>query len=165
MIQTWIEFGLDPNAKTMDGSTILDFALKMHMVEHIRVLLLHDAEAPSLSPVMRAQVLGDAFKVKDLILGGAKVNKQQVLSRTKTGVDDDPLPLLHRAVLKGDDEDAVAKVCEELECLSEPSAALSLLDGAKLPATFYAVELGHVKVARALFERAHGFPTALVDKL
>jgi len=156
MLELWLKHGLDPNACMPDGSTMLDMTLNRN-VEQTRVLLMHNAAATQLSPLRRAQVMGDALQVKKL------VHEQPSVDAT---IEGDAMPPLHRAAVRGDDEEAVVQVRKELEKLtSDSEAARNLLDEGKLPAAFYAVEVGHLKVARELFERAHGFPSSLVDKL
>jgi ankyrin repeat protein len=260
VLRFWLETGLSPNDLTMDGSTMLDFAIKFRMVEHIRVLLMNKADSTELSPLQRAQLLGDAPAVKGLVLSGARCPMSELLStsdeeielylprevggvqvlvgegeyrvpgldglryaqwraddsklnadahpgctsgiayRTSMTLDakceqlvnfgeavrgedmgegwvkvtvnkaialgSDSVPALHRAALQGDDSAALVQVKKELSALSSrPEAARELLGDGKLPAAFYAVEVGHFKVAQLLFERAYGFKAALVKKL
>ena len=154
MLALWLQSGLDPNIRLFDGSTPLDVAIKRRLVEHIRVLLLYDAESAELSPLNRAQLLGDALKVKELVRAGIVSRRVSLMSvdsadsnaTASTEASADSLPALHRAALQGDDEASVARVREELELLGSPEVACELLDEGKLPAAFYAVEAGHLVV-------------------
>lgn len=160
MLALWLENGLNPNDRLADGATLLDDVVKRGMVEHVRVLLKHNAESTLLSAAQRSQLLGNAMHLKQLVLDGTV---------TAAGTEDSEqgrdMPALHRAALQGDDDKALAQVGSELTGLGSSAAACELLDEGKLPAAFYAVELGHLRVARELFERGHGLPKMLVDKL
>jgi len=171
MLAIYMESGFSPNQRFEDGTTLLDYCVKKRMVEHVRVLLMYNAESTELNDLRRAQILGDALQVKASVQGKTKSFLEELMSvvdGVEDSHDDDFLPPLHRAALQGEDEDAVVRVREELdilEALGGPEAAHQLLDDGKLPAAFYAAELGHWKVTRELFARAYGFPPMMVDKL
>jgi ankyrin repeat protein len=151
MLALLLDSGLSPNT-LLHGATPLDMAVQKNMIHHIRELLLHDAESTLLSPVSRAQWLGDAPNLRELIVSGISY-------------PDSELPALHRATLQGDDKKAVANVLKEISVLGSPQAARGVYDAGRLPALFYALELGHFKVARVLMERAYGFKKTLADSL
>jgi len=172
MLAVLLESGFSPNESFDDGATLLDDVVKRRMVEHTRVLLLHNAESTLLTPVKRAQLLGDALQMRKLVLDGANVQslkRRDSLMRCEAGSEvaeqGDYVPALHRMVLQGDNEDVVEMVRQELRVLQSSGIAHELLDEGKLPAAFYAVELGHLAVAQCLFKLAYGFQDALVDEL
>jgi hypothetical protein len=245
ILQSWLEIGVNVNVPMFDGTTALDTAVKRHMVEHIRLLLMCDAESTDMSPIQRAQLLGDAAAVQKLVREGAtspmggllstagpeeceyflpkeiggiavlvpdgdghpgtlwraentrlQVTAPGIAYRTRASLDakadrilkfgdviqgddvgdgwvrvkcraeaGDSLPPLHRAAVQGDSTSALAELRKEVKALGSPEAARDLLDEGQLPAAFYAVELGHLRLARELFQQVHRFPTALVKKL
>jgi len=115
-----------------------------------------------LTPIHRAQVLGDAKQVKKLLLEKQSASEKDNVTDPKTICE--TLPELHQLVLQGDDEATIAKISDMLQKESTVDVC-NLLDEGKLPAVFYAVEVGHMKVARVLFKYAYGFPDDLIDNL
>lgn len=174
ILSVCLDNGFDPNERLADGSSLLDSAVKRRMVDHVHVLLIHGAETTMLSALQCSQLLGDALKVRSLILGGATSPMAHVLSKGSVCAEEreeeraepaSSVPALHRAALQDDDGDAIVQVRKELNALSSGEAARHVLDEGKLPALFYAVEVGNFGAARELLERAHGLQSFLVDRL
>mmetsp|Transcript_49443 Transcript_49443/g.115614 ORF Transcript_49443/g.115614 Transcript_49443/m.115614 type:complete len:811 (+) Transcript_49443:74-2506(+) len=120
-------------------------AVDTQSVECVYHLLLRGADTTDLfSALYRAQLLGDAAGVQDLVL-------------SMEATPDDVVPSLHAVTLYAD----VARVKQDISALGDK--AKHMLDGGSLPAAYYAVELGFDNIARVLLIEAHGLPPRAVE--
>jgi len=138
----------NPNS-VIEGTreTALDVAYRSDLAEAVLRMMLHGCDTSTvLSPVRHAQL---AANVADLV---------------RLASDEEPppekvLPRLHRAVLRGSREGVSAEVAS----FAKPWSAMYVVDGAHMPALFYAIELGNVDVLHLVATKVHGFPSGLVD--
>mmetsp|Transcript_66662 Transcript_66662/g.124454 ORF Transcript_66662/g.124454 Transcript_66662/m.124454 type:complete len:800 (-) Transcript_66662:255-2654(-) len=141
----------DPSIPNSSGRTTLQVALDMDSTEIIMSLLCgSDGSSGCFTPFREAQILGDGVKLKDMLKAGT-VGSGEVL------------PALHKAVLMSD---ALADLSKELSSLEAAgSHAADVVDGAGLPAVYWAIEEGHWAQVESLLTTAHSMPKDFVLQL
>jgi len=138
LVQMLLKFSADPDLADERGVRAIERAYQSDAVEIVMILLLFGADTKDLfKPVRRLQVRGDAPKLRALLE-----------SNQAAGAD---APPLHKAALRND----VASTQQQLSASNARSVA-STIDGGCSPAVYYALELGHVEVARAILVKAYG---------
>mmetsp|Transcript_6286 Transcript_6286/g.15068 ORF Transcript_6286/g.15068 Transcript_6286/m.15068 type:complete len:832 (+) Transcript_6286:44-2539(+) len=127
----------------------LDVAHRNDLTEAVLRMMLHGGDTSKvLSPIKRAQLMGNLSELVHL-------------ASTEELPSEEEMPRLHRAILRGQKDDVHAEIAH----FAKPWSAMYVVDGAHMPALFYAIELARMDVLHMVLARVHCFPAGLVPSL
>mmetsp|Transcript_12277 Transcript_12277/g.27877 ORF Transcript_12277/g.27877 Transcript_12277/m.27877 type:complete len:807 (+) Transcript_12277:73-2493(+) len=151
IVRILLEARSDPSIQTDTGKDSLAIAADADSTEIVQCLL--SAGMPvgnSFSELREAQILGQAKELCQLY--GKKAHE-------KPG---EIMPSLHMAVLDNDEE-RIHSVIKEV--VAGGGQAYDVEDGGRLPAVYWAIELGRWNLVKALLTEGHGMDADFVTKL